>query len=542
MNRDHISRIKKKTLYILIIFILFGVSAISYNYFHNLAPIRGEEQTFHTSPIVEQTKEIINNPDFSDPIDPWDDQASGADPSDVLAGYTPGEGYFKTLGEQRTFSEISGKPLYTEWEKVHNPEFPAYPDDSNITTEGCWVTHEFAELADQTPSVHWERNISMPVDMSDYIITSASITAVINATVTASPGGWSGGGVEAPGDATDVGGTQNYTWDYVRFYILLSDLTKNKVYEVAYNQTSDLGKDSAGATDSMPDTLMTPVLEDDLIFYLTSVLSSDFYNFTITLGIRIWSEDNWLSDRDIWNDLLIKSCSLTFTYEKKINQFTKLSWNYIGNKISGQNVSIIDGNLRFRYKIDQLWPTALSPNSRLNILINNNSLLETIKLSNAPLSFEDAKTGGFDVTKLILKNINISLSIQLFLGDQFPLNQNYTISITDVYLRVIYNVYVPETEEEPWFFTGLFIIAAIAAVVISGLLIAYIKVWRFPVPIRKLRKHRKALPSEKDPDVKIISREAAFKGSFHKEVSKTSKFLKGPPLNGKIEKDKLFKK
>ncbi len=542
MNRDHISRINRKSLYIMIIFILFGVSAISYNYFHNLTPIRGEELTFHTSPIVEQTKEIISNPDFSDPIDPWDSQASGADPSDVLAGYTSGEGYFKTLGEQRTFSEISGKPLYSEWEKVHNPEFPAYPDDSNITAEGCWVTHEFAELADQTPSVHWERNISMPVDMSDYIITSASITAVINATVTASPGGWSGGGVEAPGDATDVGGTQNYTWDYVRFYVLLSDLTKNKVYEVAYNQTSDLGKDSAGTTDSMPDTLMTPVLEDDLIFYLTSVLSSNYHNFTITLGIRIWCEDNWLSDRDIWDDLLIKSCSLTFTYEKKINQFTKLSWNYIGDKISGENVSIIDGNLRFRYKIDQFWPVALSPNSRLNILINNNSLLESIKLSNAPLSFEDAKIGGFDVTKLILKNINISLSIQLFLGDQFPLNQNYTISITDVYLRVIYNVYVPETEEEPWFFTGLFIIAAIAAAVISGLLIAYIKVWRFPIPIRKLRKHRKALPSEKGPNVKIISREAAFKGNFHKEVSKTSKFLKGPPLNGKIEKDKLFKK
>ena len=542
MNRYHKSRIKRKTLYISIIFLLFGISAISYSYFHNLTPIRREEQTFHTSPIVEQTKEIIQNPDFSDPIDPWDYQASGADPSDVLAGYTPGEGYFKTLGEQRTFSEISGKPLYSEWEKVHNPEFPAYPDDSNITAEGCWVTHEFAELADQTPSVHWERNISITADMSDYIITSASISAVINATVTASPGGWSGGGVEAPGDATDVGGTQNYTWDYVRFYVLLSDLTKNKVYEIAYNQTSDLGKDSAGSTDSMSDTLMTPVLEDDLIFYLTSVLSSDFHNFTITLGIRIWCEDNWLSDRDIWDDLLIKSCSLTFTYERKMDQFTKLSWNYVGDKISGQNVSIVDGNLSFRYKIDQVWPTPLSPNSRLNILINDNSLLETLKLSNAPLSFDVANPQIFDVTKLILKDINISLSIQLFIGDNFPLSQNYTISITDVHLSVIYNVYIPETEEEPWFFAGLFIIAAIAAAVITGLLIAYVKVWRFPVPIRKVRKHRKALPSEKGPDVKIISREVAFRSSFHKETSKTSKYLKGAPLNGKMEKDKLFRK
>ncbi|MFX1589230.1 MAG: hypothetical protein ACFFC1_13835, partial [Promethearchaeota archaeon] len=69
-----------------------------------------------------------------------------------------------------------------------------------------------------------------------------------------------------------------------------------------------------------------------------------------------------------------------------------------------------------------------------------------------------------------------------------------------------------------------------------------IKVWRFPVPIRKLRKYRKALPSEKARDVKIISREGAFRSSFHKEVDKTSKFLKAPPLNGKIEKQKLFGK
>ena len=47
---------------------------------------------------------------------------------------------------------------------------------------------------------------------------------------------------------------------------------------------------------------------------------------------------------------------------------------------------------------------------------------------------------------------------------------------------------------------------------------------------------------KKDPNVKIISREAGFRSSFHKETSKTSKYLKGPPLNGKIEKDKLFRK
>lgn len=524
----------RKTFYILIIFILFGVSAISYNYFHNLAPIRIEDQNIRSSRIEQKTKDIIKNPDFSDPIEPWYDQVSG-DTSDVLTSYSPGEGYFKLIGEEFVFSEISGIPLSSDWTQVHNPEFPAYPDNVAITPQGCYANHQWADNgADQSPSVHWERNVSITVDMSDYIITSASIAAVVNASANTN--------IETPGDATGNGNTQNYTWDYVRFYVLFSDLSKKKVYEVAFNQTVYLGKDTASNPDLMTDTLLTSASEEDLCSYLTSVLASDNHNFTITLGIRIWCEDNWFSDQDYWNYLYIKSCDLTFSYQKKIDQATKASWNYIGDKIRGQNVSIIDANLRFKYKINQAWPTALSPNSRLKILINNNSLLESVKLSTASLSFIEAKDGGFDITYLILKDINISLTIQLFLGDEFPLNQNYTISITDIYMTVIYNVFIPETGQEPWLFAGLFIIAAIAATVISGLLIAYIKVWRFPVPIRKLRKHRKALPSEKAPDVKIISREAAFKGNFHKEMDKTSKFLKAPPLNGKIEKERLFRK
>ncbi|GAH75169.1 unnamed protein product, partial [marine sediment metagenome] len=97
-------------------------------------------------------------------------------------------------------------------------------------------------------------NVSMPLNMSDYIITSASISAIVNATVTASPGGYhsvpQGWGIETPGDDTGPYQDDNdqfFTGDYVRFYILLSDLEKEKVYEVAYNQTVDLGKDSAGA-------------------------------------------------------------------------------------------------------------------------------------------------------------------------------------------------------------------------------------------------------------------------------------------------------
>ncbi len=545
MNKNKTIRIKKKYIYLTILGLLF----LSFYFINQNSLIRNDiSQKINTSAIDEFTKEWLDNNNFSGTIDPWNSIISG-DTSDVNATFTEGQANYKIYGEQRTFSEISGTPILSEWTKVHNPEFPTYPDSSDITTEGCWVSHDWYEDAYQSPSVHWDRNITIPVDMSDYIITSASITAVVNATVTAYPGAISsspqGWGVETPGDQTGPNQGDNaqfFIGDYVRFYVLLSDLTKEKVYEVAYNQTVDLGKDSAGSYDYMYDTLMANVSQEDLIFYLTSVLSSDNHNFTITLGVRIWCEDNWWSDRDRWDDLLIKSCKLNFTYQKKIDQFTTISWYQKGNTISGDNVQITGGNLKFKYKINQNWPTSLSPNSELQIFINNNTLLESVKLSTAGLSFTEAKTGGFDMTYLLLKDVNITLSIKLFLADEFPLIQNLTLSITEVSLQITYTVFTPETEEQPWFYAGLFIIAAIAAVVISGLLIAYIKVWRFPVPIRKLRKHRKALPSEKGPDVKIISREAAFKGSFHKEVSRTSKFLKGPPLNGKIEKDKLFKK
>jgi len=395
-------------------------------------------------------KQWLDKPNFTAPIEPTWFPSYGdlGDNSDVKATTSPGQADYKILGESRTFNNVSGTPISSEWQQVHNPEFPLYPDTATINAEGCYVSHTFAELATQFPSVHWERNITMVDKMSDYKITNASISTVVSGTVTASPGDWGGGGVECPGDATGSGSTQNFTWDYARFYVLLSDLNKDKVYEIAYNQTVDLGKDSAGATDTMLDTFMTTVPEDDLIFYLSSVLSSDNHNFTITLGIRIWSEDNWFSDRDIWNSLYIKSCNLTFTYVKKINQFTSVSWNQNADKISdisNYTVVVNEAILNFKYKINDTWPIT-SPNSEIRIQINDNLHPETAKLINANTSFQEAKVGGFDITSLIIEDVN--LSIQVFLADEFGLNRSITISIDEVYLDISYTIIFPDKETD----------------------------------------------------------------------------------------------
>ena len=199
------------------------------------------------------------------------------------------------------------------------------------------------------------------------------------------------------------------------------------------------------------------------------------------------------------------------------------------------------GNLQFEYKIDQNW-TSSSPNSELRVLINNNLHTETIKLSTATDSFQKAKIGGYDVTPLILKDVNISLSIQVYLADEFGLENLITVSITNVTLLISYIETFTDVILEPWIFTGLFIISIIGAGVLAAYLIAYQTYLKYPVPVRKVRKYRKTLSSDKTPEVGIISQKTSFGKNYQSALKKTDKLLKGAPKNGKILRDKLLDK
>ena len=529
MNKSNKFKIDAKYLYIFITLSLLSLSSLSVSNFYDGDSNEHEFQGLRSSYTEDYLNETIINGDFS-PVEPWKSSVTG-DINDVSASTSPGQANYEISGEQKQFSNVSGTPLSSDWTRINNPEFPRLPDTSTINGGGCYVSHVWSELADQTPSVHWDRNLTIGESMSDYVITSASLTAVVNASANTN--------VECPGDPmTDYG-----TYDYVKFYVLISDLSKSKVYEAAYNQTVNIGQDTEGNPHLMPDTYMINVSEQDLMFYLSSALSTDNHNFTVTLGVRIWCEDNRLSDSDRWNYIYIKSCDLTFTYEKKINQFSTVSWyQNTGKVFSGDNLQITGGNLKFDYKINQLWSTSLSPNSEIRIFINNNSLLETVKLSEAGLSFNEAKIGGFDITYLILKDVDISVSLQMFIADEFPLTDDFTISITNISLEISYLLFFPDPVDEPWIFSGLFIIASIATLVLAGILIAYIKVWRFPVPVRKVRKYRKTLSSHKTPGVGIVSQKTSFSTHYHQELKKTDKFLKGAPMNGKITRGKLLDK
>jgi len=196
-------------------------------------------------------------------------------------------------------------------------------------------------------------------------------------------------------------------------------------------------------------TYMITVPQEVLIFYLTSVLSTDNFNFTVTLGIRLQIEDNVLEwyDLDTFDELIINFMNLTITYEKKIDQSTSVSWNQDGNKISelcsgNQRIVSTGAELKFKYKISQNWTsTTSSLNSEIRIHLNGQFHPITIKLSQVNTTFDDVNLYLSPPTD------SVNLSIQVFIADEFNLDQYINISIDDVYLYISYVIFIPETDE-----------------------------------------------------------------------------------------------
>ncbi|KKL57506.1 hypothetical protein LCGC14_2234730, partial [marine sediment metagenome] len=399
------------------------------------------------------TKEWLDNPTFETPIDPWYNTTEG-DISDVNASISNGAANFEILGEINTYSNISGTPLATEgWVKTTNPFYPDEPNQAaTLTANGAYASHLWRESADQQVAVQWEKNIYMNHSMADYVVTAASLNITVNATVEAFGGAdgtpTPGHGLEVAGDDTSdnpdyTTGDQYSAGDYIRYYVNLADINKNKMYpEVIAFQNTTLGTDSAGSSPGTLDYMYDHVVEvddeNDLIFILNNLFHTyNNYNLTITIGIRINCEDNFYSDDDNFEDIYITSADLSFTYEKKIDRDTSISWNQVGNKITGENVNILNATLNFKYKVDQLWPTT-SSNAEFRLIINGTQHSETVRLSKATTSFQDAKNGSFDVGYLIRKDVNISLSIQVYLADEFEFNTTITISIDNASLLITY--------------------------------------------------------------------------------------------------------
>lgn len=509
--------------------------------------IKDHNLTIKPSETIEHPrKNWLNNSEFEDPIEPtWFSIRTG-DLTDVNVSPSPGFVNYEVLGGYGVFSNVSETPLASDWEEFNNTYFILPDGTHEINVKGCEASHEFQESFDQSrnrPSVHWRRNITMPVDMSDYIITSASLSAIVNGSADTN--------LETPNDdlSYDGAGYSSTYYDYARFYIKLSNLDYINLYEVANFQTVDLGigdqyRQTTGDIDYLNDTIMAVIDEPTLIFYLTKAFEADPNNFGITLGIDIYCEDNYdAADRDTFYSLLIKSVNLTFSYEKKMNQLSWVSWNQQAPEINGTNVKILESNLKFKYKVSELWSSSLSSNSEIRILINNKQHSETIKLTTANLTFQEAKIGGFNLIDITFPYEILNVSLQLFLADEFGLASVYIFSIDDVYLEISYTetIIAPGGNPEPIIFRILLIIASFAGVCIGGYFIAYYKVLRFPKSVRKVRKYRTNLKNPKNPSTAITSRKDSFNDIYKKELNRTSKYLKGKPTESKTKFDKRVK-
>ena len=465
----------------------------------------------------------IKNFNFND-NESWISNLQG-DLSDIGAEITNGEALFNIIGDNGSKTWVEDNPLSGDWVRIENEDSVPLPQVSQLTPSGWYVQHRYVDNnLNQSVKVQWEKNFSLDVDMNDYVIKSASLEMWINGTAQAMNA--DNGGIDRPGDTAGSGLIRIATGDFAQFFLKISDLEKHRSFEALHYQTSELGKDGSPGITELNDTLLVPVNEESLIFYLNEALKQNSTDFAVILGISVWCEDSvYPTDRDYWNGLWIKNFTLSFSYEKKINQFNSINWKYLGKQIESEHqIEITSGRLYFDYKTNPLWVSNLSPNSEIKIYVNDQEHNETIKLSKASTDLMEAKTGGFDLTKLIPINEDINLSLQVFIADDFSLNREISVSIDNVMLWISYNVLIPI--EQSFIFPLVAVIISALAAGLGIYFIAYRKYLKYPKQVRKVRKYKKTLDHEKDPNVQISNRKDLIETSFNNEFGKEVRALK----------------
>ncbi|MBY9010703.1 MAG: hypothetical protein KGD74_12625 [Candidatus Lokiarchaeota archaeon] len=510
----------------------------------------------------------LKNGDFSSPsIEPWNNITQG-DSGDLIASNSSGQADILVIGENDTKEIINVFANPNLWIPFNKTDVDTNPDNYDVDSEGVWCDHYYDDnYSNQFPTISWRYNVSMGRDMSDFEITSASIDGIWNATVNENFD-VEGDYYAHPGDPIDA----FELFDSIIFTIEVSGLNLSPLntYTIGDNSTTNLGDDYPVAPYFLNATSSFNFRdEEDLKYYISQVLERDpgHDNFTIILGISIICADN-SGDGDIDRivESRIKSLNLTFSYKKKIDKSSTLSWYQVGNMINHTNVQVTNAEANFEYKIDRDWnQTTFSQFSEFRILINNKeqNKFPNVKLLNYNNSlylgnFIVARTGGFDLTNLISIKENITLSIQVYIGDEFELDQNINISIDSVYLNISYIVFLPEdallissgggssgrdkTIEDPWLFLIIAIVAIIGATILGGYFLEYYFVLKYPKPVRKVRKYRRTLKKKNSPNINITSREKIFKVLFNKRISSElsrSKTSKEIAIADKIVKKSL---
>lgn len=153
------------------------------------------------------------------------------------------------------------------------------------------------------------------------------------------------------------------------------------------------------------------------------------------------------------------------------------------------------------------------------MLINNKIHTETIKLSQASTTFQEAKQGGFNFYDLVKSIDDVNFSIQVYLGDEFELNRSITISVDNVNLRISYKIIgiIPPPGGFDW--TPLTIGLGVLLVGLVAVFTSYQLYFRFPPIIRRIRTlRRKIRKGKKTTPILVEKRDAVVKSRLREQL------------------------
>jgi hypothetical protein len=171
----------------------------------------------------------------------------------------------------------------------------------------------------------------------------------------------------------------------------------------------------------------------------------------------------------------------------------------------------------------------------LNIVINNLDFGGTVKGAIVTYRWahgegvltDDNNDGIYTVTLTNIQEGSFTLTINAYKGEDYDFT-SYEIVISAV---------IPE--EDLLLFQLLSIIGGITAAALLTYLYLYQKIFKFPKPVRRVRKFKKSLNKKNAPKVDVIKRDKAFKSEYEKQLSKTSKRLKMKHAEKGIPKENI---
>ncbi|MCJ7650593.1 MAG: hypothetical protein MUP85_18435, partial [Candidatus Lokiarchaeota archaeon] len=163
--------------------------------------------------------------------------------------------------------------------------------------------------------------------------------------------------------------------------------------------------------------------------------------------------------------------------------------------------------------------------------ILNASVSYRWQYSDGEVLFTDDNNDG--IFEAVISNIpdgSHTITITAFAGDDYSF-ERYEVIIT---------VIRPQEEILLW----LILLIIISSVAASALIYLYLyqKVYKYPKPVRKVRKFSKTLGKTKNPSIDILEREKAFSDKYQSELKKTSKMLKRKPVEQITKPEQITKK